>query len=407
MIHELSNSYTTKSAAILRAVESHREWMEARLGVPLSEAVILQTEYGFHNAAVHRLLGYMDPYAPVPIFRTRLEEYIESAQVPASLVPILDTTRHRAISDRPSKALAALLQDWDEDLDAGEASSAFELEWEEGPIALRLKDVPVPVVALPVRYHSGPDSSSESQQDVVIIPRHGVQSVVTLLKKLMLPDGRAMLKVGGEGAKPIARCDWDQLTLDPSVVSLLKNDFETFFEREDWFRKMRLPFRRGYLLHGPPGNGKSTAIRAMLTARALTAHTIRFLEPRVDDSDLERLFYRAAQNAPSMIMLEDIDRVFPRGGNSKTQVSLQQLLNCLDGGWEWGRHRGGGNGQRAHSTRPRHFKTPWAIRSSRPVPQPDAGIAARVLCESGPLVLDGKPRGRCYGNGRHVVRPAA
>ena len=235
----------------------------------------------------------------------------------------------------------------------------------------------------------------------------GVTTGIVLVLYNLLPDGRAMLKVGGEGAKPIARCDWDQLTLDPSVVSLLKNDFETFFEREDWFRKMRLPFRRGYLLHGPPGNGKSTAIRAMLTARALTAHTIRFLEPRVDDSDLERLFYRAAQNAPSMIMLEDIDRVFPRGGNSKTQVSLQQLLNCLDGGWEWGRHRGGGNGQRAHSTRPRHFKTPWAIRSSRPVPQPDAGIAARVLCESGPLVLDGKPRGRCYGNGRHVVRPAA
>jgi ATP-dependent 26S proteasome regulatory subunit len=32
-----------------------------------------------------------------------------------------------------------------------------------------------------------------------------------------------------------------------------------------------------------------------------------------------------------MILLEDIDRAFPRTGESKGKVSLQQLLNCLDG----------------------------------------------------------------------------
>jgi SpoVK/Ycf46/Vps4 family AAA+-type ATPase len=43
------------------------------------------------------------------------------------------------------------------------------------------------------------------------------------------------------------------------------------------------------------------------------------------------MFHHAAENAPSMILLEDLDRIFPRGGQSKTHVSLQQLLNCLDG----------------------------------------------------------------------------
>jgi ATP-dependent 26S proteasome regulatory subunit len=32
-----------------------------------------------------------------------------------------------------------------------------------------------------------------------------------------------------------------------------------------------------------------------------------------------------------MVLLEDIDRAFPRTGQSRTKVSLQQLLNCLDG----------------------------------------------------------------------------
>jgi chaperone BCS1 len=52
---------------------------------------------------------------------------------------------------------------------------------------------------------------------------------------------------------------------------MLKDDFESFFKREAWFRSNKLPFRRGYLLHGPPGNGKSTAVRAMMTSRGLTA----------------------------------------------------------------------------------------------------------------------------------------
>jgi chaperone BCS1 len=115
------------------------------------------------------------------------------------------------------------------------------------------------------------------------------------------------------------------------VVALLKDDFESFFEREAWFRKMRLPFRRGYLLHGPPGNGKSTAIRAMMTSRGLTAYTIRFFDEHVDDSCLDSLFARAAKEAPAIVLLEDIDRSFPRTGPSKTKISLQQLLNCLDG----------------------------------------------------------------------------
>ena len=32
-----------------------------------------------------------------------------------------------------------------------------------------------------------------------------------------------------------------------------------------------------------------------------------------------------------MILLEDLDRAFPRGGKSATNISLQYLLNCLDG----------------------------------------------------------------------------
>ena len=94
---------------------------------------------------------------------------------------------------------------------------------------------------------------------------------------------------------------------------------------------MRLPFRRGYLLHGPPGNGKTSVIRAILTSAGLSAYTLRLFDSQTDDEDMERLFERVVNHAPAVILFEDIDRAFPRTGESKSKVSLQQLLNCLDG----------------------------------------------------------------------------
>jgi SpoVK/Ycf46/Vps4 family AAA+-type ATPase len=61
--------------------------------------------------------------------------------------------------------------------------------------------------------------------------------------------------------------------------------------------------------------------------------TLNFFSPNTDDDDLQKMFERAADCAPSMVVLEDIDRAFPRdqASGTKSKVSLQQLLNCLDG----------------------------------------------------------------------------
>jgi mitochondrial chaperone BCS1 len=94
-------------------------------------------------------------------------------------------------------------------------------------------------------------------------------------------------------------CAWDELVLDQRVISLLRDDFESFFERQSWFGENRLAFRRGYLLHGPPGNGKSTAIRAMMTSRGLTAHTLRLFDSRTDDASPDALLTRLSRSGPA------------------------------------------------------------------------------------------------------------
>ena len=69
----------------------------------------------------------------------------------------------------------------------------------------------------------------------------------------------------------------------------------------------------------------------MLTSGKLAAYTLRLFDSHTGDEDMERVFERAVNHASAMILLEDIDRAFPRTGESKGKVSLQRLLNCLDG----------------------------------------------------------------------------
>jgi ATP-dependent 26S proteasome regulatory subunit len=121
--------------------------------------------------------------------------------------------------------------------------------------------------------------------------------------------------------------------LDPEVRRLLRDDFEAFLSREEWFRRHRLPYRRGYLLHGPPGNGKTSCIRIMACHPSVTAHMLNFSDDSLNNAALTGLFETAGRTAPSLIIFEDLDRLYGTGTNhdNLTKITLQHLLNCLDG----------------------------------------------------------------------------
>ena len=45
----------------------------------------------------------------------------------------------------------------------------------------------------------------------------------------------------------------ETVVLDSTISEEIKKDIEIFMESEKWYRKTGVPYRRGYLLHGPPG----------------------------------------------------------------------------------------------------------------------------------------------------------
>ena len=317
----LVNEYAARPELLRQAVARHKTWIEQQLGVSLSDVIILDSDLDLSQVGIKMLLGIAPPRRSTSSVPRRLRPFVVNAATPPEFPPFCEFSK----IPRTDNLFAIL---------GGKPSQQKStLSWEDCPIALHLKRGQSEFVAisLNVAYHSGPKSDLEGTAHMLIARRENSSDLLRLLEDLDRRDNKPRLHVIGGSDRRIVGCQWDDLVLDSHVRSMLKDDFESFFEREAWFRENKLPFRRGYLLHGPPGNGKSTAIRAMLTSRGLTAYTMRLFDEREGDSDLDNLFDLAVNNRPSIVLLEDLDRAFPKTGETKSRISLQALLNALDG----------------------------------------------------------------------------
>lgn len=313
------HNFATRPALIRGAVEAWCPWIESRIGVRLSDAVIIETSQNLAQIGVKRILAAKADQVATTSAARRLDSFLASAEIPPFMPPLLEFCR-----STPQLSFTAIF--------GGEPNAKrSRVEWQDCPIALTFHSVPKPVVVMNIHYQSGPSSCCESETHALVASRDSFEQVIRLLETIDARESTPTLTVYGGEPRKILRCAWCDLVLDPSVISLLKNDYENFWSREQWFRDRSIPFRRGYLLHGGPGGGKSTSIRAMMSSRNLNAFTLRFFEPQSDDRTLEGMFDAALSERPAMIILEDLDRAFPRTGESRTQVSLQALLNHLDG----------------------------------------------------------------------------
>ena len=55
----------------------------------------------------------------------------------------------------------------------------------------------------------------------------------------------------------------NSVILDKGILEKLITDVEHFLGQPHWYIDRGIPYRRGYLLHGPPGSGKTSAIMAL------------------------------------------------------------------------------------------------------------------------------------------------
>lgn len=137
----------------------------------------------------------------------------------------------------------------------------------------------------------------------------------------------------------------ESVVLQEGISDSVINDAKSFLESRDWYERVGIPFRRGYLFYGPSGSGKSSLALAMASELRLKICVLSLGGPGMNDEKLLSLVQAVPPG--SIALFEDIDCAF-RGSKrrdaseeeknrnsgvtrSTETLTLSGLLNAIDG----------------------------------------------------------------------------
>lgn len=123
---------------------------------------------------------------------------------------------------------------------------------------------------------------------------------------------------------------WDDVILPESLRAAIQSNCIGLLAHRQLYQVNGIPLRRGIILHGPPGTGKTMIGKALARHCGVTfiLTTPGMLE---ETQDVRRVFQWARRFAPTILFFEDFDLIAgSRHAHSKGEI-LGEFLSGLDG----------------------------------------------------------------------------
>lgn len=143
-------------------------------------------------------------------------------------------------------------------------------------------------------------------------------------------EGKLVINTAWAGSwrpfgRPRPKRPLHSVILEDGIAERILDDISIFLKRRQWYAErgeqiveptlantysltVGIPYRRGYLLHGPPGSGKSSFIQALAGSLSYDICILNLSERGLSDDKLNHLLTNAPER--SIILIEDIDAAF-------------------------------------------------------------------------------------------------
>lgn len=124
----------------------------------------------------------------------------------------------------------------------------------------------------------------------------------------------------------IKTANFDNLILRETLKQDIQDEFTNFFASHKIYEDYGVPWKRGILFFGSPGNGKTHAVKAIINQTEKPCLYVKSFDSYygTSHSNISRVFERARQLAPCIVVLEDLDSLIDEGNRSF-------FLNIVDG----------------------------------------------------------------------------
>ena len=124
----------------------------------------------------------------------------------------------------------------------------------------------------------------------------------------------------------IKNTTFDNLILTKSLKEQIQNDFRQFLNSREFYEQYRIPWKRGAIFIGPPGNGKTHTVKALVNQLGKPCLYVRSFKSEygTEQENMSEVFKRARMTTPCLVVLEDLDSMI----DNKNRAFF---LNELDG----------------------------------------------------------------------------